>query len=135
MVMLVTLQQASDHLRRDTGDDDDDLIGIIHAASNSVLNYLKKTGVAYEYEVDSSGDIEFDTSGRPIYQLDSSGDLVPLPEVQSAVLLMIGVLYTDRSAQKYVQGTRDSLNPTLGNFSMPLAVQWLLQPLRKPTLA
>lgn len=129
MVMLVTLQQASDHLRRDTNADDNDLTLKIHAASNAILNYLGSSGVAYDYEIDSNGDIAYDSAGDPIYILDSAGDLVPLPEVQSAVLLMLGVLYADREGKDYIEG---KVSPRLGDMSLPRAVHWLLDPLRRP---
>ena len=41
-VMLVRLQEASDHLRRDTTDDDNDLTLKIKAASAAIINYLKR---------------------------------------------------------------------------------------------
>ena len=40
MAMLVSLQQASDHLRRDTTDDDADLTIKIQAASAAIMDYL-----------------------------------------------------------------------------------------------
>lgn len=134
MVMLVTLQQASDHLRRDTSDDDSDLTLKIHAASHAILNYLKDTGVAYEYELNSDGSILFDSAGEPVYIMDSDGSFIPLPEVQAAVLIMLGVLYTDRDAQQYINPKSGGNIERLGNMSLPRAVHFLLDPLRVPTL-
>lgn len=131
MVLLVTLDQAKAHLRVDTSDGDADITLKILAASNAVLNYLKTSGVAYEYEVDSAGDVVFDSAGTPVYTLDSAGELVPLPAVQAAVLLMLGVLYIDRDGEAYVGGEQ---GPRLGDRSLPQVVHWLLDPLRKPTL-
>ncbi len=119
MVMLVTLQQASDHLRRDTTDDNNDLTLKIHAASNAVLNYLKD-GADF---LNSSGDVD----------VDSAGDLIGVPfEVQAAVLIMLGVLYTDRVGMEYIEGPAN--NQRLGNMAIPRTVQFLLDPLRTPTL-
>lgn len=130
MVMLVTLQQASDHLRRDTTDDDADLTLKIHAASNAILNYMKRSGRPYVYLLDSNGDIYFDSAGHPEFILDSSGEPVVLPEVQAAVLLMIGTLYADRDAKAYMEGDTSA---RLGNMSLPKEVHWILDPLRRPT--
>lgn len=119
MVMLVTLQQASDHLRRDTTDDNNDLTLKIHAASNAILNYLK------------DGATFLDTSGNP--EFDSGGNILGVPqEVQAAVLIMLGVLYTDRVGMEYIDGPAN--NQRLGNMAIPRAVQFLLDPLRTPTM-
>lgn len=131
MVMLVTLEQAKDHLRVDTDDGDSDLTLKINGASNAVLNYLKTSGVAYEYDRDSSGDVVYDSSGDPVYVLNSSGDLVPLPEVQAAVLILLGTLYIDRDAQEFVEG---GITQSLGELTLPRTVKWLLDPLRRPTV-
>lgn len=132
MVMLVTLEQARDHLRIDTEDGDNDLTLKIHAASNAVLNYMKKSGLAYEYEIDSAGDPVRDSSGDPVFLLDSAGDRVVLSEVQAAVLIMLGVIYIDRDGQDFVDG---GSSPTLGELHIPRTVKWLLDPLRRPTVA
>lgn len=94
MVMLVSLKQASDHLKRDTTDDDADLTLLIHAASIAVIQYLK-TGATF-----------LDSSGEP--PQDSSGDPIDVPQnVQLAVLYLIGV-YFDQAAgtemEKWKQG-------------------------------
>lgn len=120
MVMLVTLQEASDHLRRDTTDDDADLTLKINAASNAVINYLKNPNIVYQGSFDSSGD----------YIVDSS--LTVRDEVRSAVLIVLGVLYADRQGQQYIE---ENSEDRLGKMSLPKAVHWLLDPLRKPSLA
>lgn len=130
--MLVTLEQASDHLRRDTADDDADLTLKIHAASNAIINYLKRSYLAYVYDLDSSGNIIYDSAGYPVIAIDSAGEPIAKPEVQQAVLLMLGVFYIDRDGKSYVDGDGQ---PRLGNMSLPPAVHWILDPLRKPTLA
>lgn len=125
MVMLVTLQQASDHLRRDTNADDADLTLKIQAASAAVINYLKSAS-PYEPELDSNGDVVLDSNDDIVYALDSNGDPIPLPVVRLAVLYLIGVLYRDRDGQ-------EATNWQLGYLPMP--VQSLLYPLRSPALA
>lgn len=121
--MLVTLQEASDHLRRDTTDDNSDLTIKINAASNAVVNYIKDPLLVYEGYYDSAGDYVPDQ--------DSSGDYIVRDEVRSAVLLVIGVLYADRQAQHYID---DNSEDRLGKMSLPKVVHWLLDPIRKPTL-
>lgn len=134
MVMLVTLQQASDHLRRDTGDDDADLILKIHAASAAVQNYLKDPLLAYEYAHDQYGSLLLDSAGEPYLATDSAGEYLVRTEVQIAVLIMIGVLYTDRDSKEYVDPRSGGGLERLGNMSLPKIVHWLLDPIRKPTL-
>ncbi len=117
MVMFVSLQQASDHLRRDTTDDDNDLLLKIRAASQGILNYLGTVDF-----LDSSGEVEEDSAGDPLN--------VPEP-IQIATLMMIGVFYADRDGEQY----RDAgAEDRLGKMSLPRAVHWLLDPLRTPRL-
>ena len=113
MVMLVSLTQASAHLRRDTDDDDADLTLKIHAASGAVINYLK-AGATF---LDSADDVEVDSFGDPVG--------VPF-EVQAATLLLLGSLYSDREGSEPDMWERGYL---------PKAVTALLYPLRDPALA
>lgn len=88
MVMLVGLQQAKDHLRVDTADEDNDLTLKIHAASAAVLNYIR-----------NGADIFTDSTGEPI--VDSNEAPLGIPyEVQAATLLMVGYLYKDRDSDE-----------------------------------
>ncbi|HUH38763.1 MAG TPA: phage head-tail connector protein [Spongiibacteraceae bacterium] len=129
-MMLVTLQEASDHLRRDTDDDDPDLGLKIHAASGAVMNYLKREMMAYEPERDSMGNAVVDSNGWPLPQLDSSGEPVPRFEVKAAVLLMLGELYKNR------EGEQGGEIPTQWGYGyLPRPVVALLYPLRDPALA
>lgn len=116
MVMLVSLEQASVHLRRDTDDDDADLTIKIQAASQAVLNYIDPVDF-----IDSSGEPEFDSDGNPVG--------VPAP-IQSAVLLIIGDLYADRDGVDYRSGNS---TPRLGDIIIPRAAHFLLDPYRTPT--
>lgn len=122
--MLVTLQQASDHLRRDTTDDNSDLTLKIKAASGAIKNYLKDSDLLYEYSLDSAGE--------KVFVLDSAGDKIVRDEVKSAVLILIGNLYIDRDGDAYTKG---DYSERLGNESLPKTIHWLLDPIRKPTLA
>ncbi len=120
MVMFVSLQQASDHLRRDTSDDDDDLELKIKAASAAIINYVKTVDF-----LDSDGEVPIDSDGNPIG--------VP-EEIQMAALILIGVLYADRDAKDFTDPRSGSGAPRLGNISLPRTVHWLLDPLRDPTV-
>lgn len=128
-MMLVTLQEASEHLRRDTTDDDQDLTLKIHAASAAVLNYLKRESLAYEPERDSSGNVIRDEDGFPIPVLDDDGDPIVRFEVRAAVLLMLGELYKNR------EGEQGGEIPTQWGYGyLPRPVVSLLYPLRDPAL-
>lgn len=132
--MLVTLEQASEHLRRDTNDDDNDLTLKIHAASAAIQNYLKDPLLAFQYLKDENGVLILDSSGLPELEIDSSGNYIPRPEVQIATLIVIGVMYADRDGKEYVDPRSGGGLERLGNMSLPKAVHWLLDPIRKPTL-
>lgn len=114
MVMFVTLQQASDHLRRDTTADNADLTAKIMAASQAVLNYIEQAG-------DSWGD----SNGDPIEDSNGIALNVPYP-IQIATLLMTGYLYRERD------GSLEYQNPIAG-FYLPVGVTALLYPYRTPT--
>jgi hypothetical protein len=119
MTMLVTLEQASEHLRRDTVDDNADLTLKIHAASGAVLRYLKGANY-FQPELDGDGNPVLDGDGKPVYTTEV------LFEVQAAVLLQLGYLYKDRDNDKdheYEQGF------------LPRPVTALLYGLRTPALA
>lgn len=118
MVMLVTLQQASDYLRRDTDDDDNALTLIIKAASRAVLDFIDDVDF-----LDSSGEVE----------LDSNGNTLNVPEpLQLAVLAVTQIMYDDGTVQAYIEGDDSD---RLGKISLPRMVHWLLEPYRTPRLA
>lgn len=114
---LVSLQQASDHLRRDTDDDDNDLLLKVEAASQAVVNYIDR--------------IDFlDTAGEP--DMDSAGDPINVPRpIQAAVLLILGDLYADRDAEAYREGNS---TPRLGDIIIPRSAHFLLDPYRSPRI-
>lgn len=115
--MLVSLQQASDHLRRDTTDDNNDLTLKIQAASQAVLNYIDEQSF-----LNSSGQPDYDSAGNP--------QNVPYP-IQAAVLLILGDLYADRDGQNFRDG---GSHPRLGDIILPRAVHFLLDPYRIPVV-
>lgn len=113
--MLVTLQQASDHLRRDTTDDDADLILKIQAASDAIVNYIGPDRIA------------------ELIVFDSFGDPVDVPKpIKSSVLLLIGDLYADRDGRDFIEGGTDE---RLNKIILPRTVHFLLDPMRKPRMA
>lgn len=84
MVMLVTLQQAMDHLRVDNDAEENDLLLKIAAASGAVLNYINP-----------GADVFLDSLGEPA--VDSNGVAIGIPyEIQAATLLLLGYFYKDR---------------------------------------
>lgn len=94
-MMYVTMARAKQHLNMDH-DEDDNLIEVyVQAASGAVKNYLKSAS-PYEVERDSNDDPILDSSGDPMYVVDSAGDKLVSYPVQAAVLLMVGFLYKDR---------------------------------------
>lgn len=124
-MMYVTLARAKQHLNMDHSEDDTLIEVYVQAASGAVKNYLKSAS-PYEVERDSNDDPILDSSGDPIYVVDSAGDKLISYPVQAAVLLMVGFLYKDRDEnpdQAFQQGY------------LPKPVTALLYPLRKPALA
>lgn len=117
MTMLISLKKASDHLRRDTNADNDDLELKIQAASDCVINYMDAD--ATFLVLDSSGQIEEDSDGVAID--------VP-PYVQIATLILVGIFYKDRDSARFMQGGEDY-------GRLPFAVTSVLYPKKKPVFA
>jgi hypothetical protein len=112
MTMLVSLQQASDHLRRDTNADDNDLTLKVKGASAAVMRFIGE----HNLFTDSAGD----------FIEDSSGVAVDVPEdIQVATLLLIGDIYSGRAAGDFANG----------DWFLPGYVMAFLYPYRDPTLA
>lgn len=123
-MMYVTLARAKQHLNMDH-DQDDNLIEVyVQAASGAVKNYLKSAS-PYEVERDSNDDIIVDSSGDPIYVVDSNGDKEVSYPVQAATLLMVGFLYKDRD---------ENPDDAFARGYLPKPVTALLYPLRDPAL-
>lgn len=111
-MMLVTLQQAQDHLRIDADSvNTSELTIYIKAASQSVVRYLG-----------DGADVFLDTNGDPVF--DSSDLLDGYEDVQSAVLLLVGYLYKNRD---------NNAGNEFSNY-LPAPVIALLYPLRDPTI-
>lgn len=98
-MMYVTLDRAKRHLAMDHDEDDVLIEAYIGAASEAVKNYLKSAS-PYEVERDSNDDPILDSSGDPIYVVDSSGDKQVKYAVQAATLLQIGFFYRDRDENR-----------------------------------
>jgi hypothetical protein len=113
MVMLVTLDQAKEHVRLDHDASDDDLQLKIKAASRAVLRYLQVEASVYT-----------DESGDPT--LDSNGDSVVPEDVQGATLLLTGMLFKDRDGKDAAIWERGYL---------PAPVTAMLARLYSPSLA
>lgn len=123
-MMYVTLDRAKRHLNMDHDQDDVLIEAYIGAASNAVKNYLKSAS-PYEVARDSNDDPILDSSGDPIYIVDSSGDKQVKYEVQAATLLQIGFLYKDRD---------ENANDAYDMGYLPKPVTALLYALRDPAL-
>lgn len=121
----VTLDRAKQHLNMDHDADDSLIQAYIAAASEAVKNYLKSAS-PYEVERDANDNPIFDSSGDPVYAVDSSGDRTVRYAVQAATLLQVGFLYRDRD---------ENANGAYDVGYLPRPVTALLYPLRKPALA
>lgn len=124
-MMYVTLARGKQHLNMDHNEDDTLITAYIGAASEAVKNYLKSAS-PFEVERDSNDNPILDSSGEPVYVLDSSDDRVVKYVVQAATLLQLGFLYKDRDENSD------------GAYSMgylPKPVTALLYPLRTPALS
>lgn len=92
---VVTLNQVKNHLRLcpNDADENDHLDLLIQAAVSHASQYL----------------------GRPVPWLDKDGSPVPVPpDVQAAVLLIIGDLYENREG--VITGISVSVNPAVQNL-------------------
>lgn len=125
--MLVTLAEASDHLRRDTNADDADLTLKIQAASNAIMRYLRSGGSVYLQAENTAGELLFDTAGNPVPAVNSNGDRIIEPMVRAATLLLVGELYKNREGE-----TTESAGQRYGY--LPPGVTMLLSQLRDPVI-
>lgn len=123
-MMYVTLERAKQHLNMDHDLDDPLITAYIGAASEAVKNYLKSAS-PYEVERDSNDDPILDSSGDPIYVVDSNDVKQVRYAVQAATLLQLGFLYKDRDEN--ADGAYD-----MGYLPKPVTA--LLYALRDPAL-
>ena len=124
-MMLVSLEEAKQHLYVVHDSDDTLITAQIKAASGIVLNFLKTKRGLYEPEYDENGDLVLDSNDDTVPIVDSSGQKLIREEVRAAALIMIGILYRDRDGsemQKWETGF------------LPPPVTALLYPLRDPAL-
>lgn len=124
-MMYVTLEQAKRQLEMDHDDSDSLITGYVNAASKAVKNYLKSAS-PFEIERDAHDNPVTDSSGDPIYVIDSQGDMVVAAEVQQATLLLVGYFYKDRD---------NNADGAYEKGYLPKPVTALLYPLRTPTLS
>lgn len=111
-MMLVTLQQAKDHLRVDNDIQDNEIALYTEGASDAVMNYLTAMDV-------EASDAYMDSNGEAI------AELVP-SVVKNATLIMIGYLMRHRD---------DNEGEAFDRGYLPKPVTALLFPLRDPGYA
>jgi hypothetical protein len=125
-MMLVTLEEAKEHLLVDFDSADSDITLKIRSASGAVLNYLKNRTKLYQVEIDDDGYPVLDSQGDPHYVLDSQGNRLVRDEIKHATLLLVGIFFRDR----------DGADTTIWQPGfLPAPVTALLYPLRDPALA
>lgn len=119
-VMIVTREQAADHLRIDDATPEaDDLDLKILAASGIVLDYIERDASYYEVTPDdddyyyASGPTADDT-GDPTYSFPY--------QLQMAVLLLVGDMHRHRDTGNFQYKWQDA--------QLPQAVRALLYPLK-----
>ena len=109
--MLVSLQQAKDHLRVDIDAENNHITLLVRGASKSVIEYIRSGADEF---TDSAGDVI----------IDSAGDPQGIPEdIQIATLLLVGYLYRWRDENK-----------DFDRGYLPPPVTALLTPYRDPVL-
>lgn len=120
MTMIVTRDQAADHLRIDDATAEaDDLDLKILAASDAVLDYIERD-VSY-YEVAETDDDDYYASGPTADGDEDTSYSFPY-QLQAAVLLLVGDMhrYRDSGDFQYKRGPGQ----------LPEAVRALLYPLK-----
>jgi Phage gp6-like head-tail connector protein len=125
-MMLVTLEEAKDHLEVDFSSKDTMISLKVSSASGMVLNYLKSRRNLYVLLVDDDGEPLLDSQGEVVYELDSQGARIVRDEIKHAVLILVGMLFRDRDgveAKDWAPGF------------LPAPVTAILYPLRDPALA
>lgn len=115
MVMLISLEIASEQCRRDTDADDATLTLMVKAASGAIMNYIDDHTF-----LNSAGEVDFDSDGSPID--------VPEP-IQQAVAMLVAQFYNDRDGEDFRDG---KTAPRLGDIIIPRAMHFLLDPYRLP---
>lgn len=122
---LISLEDAKEHLQVVDDDMDDEIRGIIGAASGAVLNYLDGAPIGQPVR-DDQGAVARDTDGGIVYERDTNDDLVVRFEVQAATRMMVGYLFRLRDEDEKREFEMGYL---------PRPVTALLYPLRTPAVA
>lgn len=121
--MLVTIEEARNHLRIDGSYDDSWLETWIPGVSQAVLMWLKDESRAYQPEIDSNGDEVVDSNGDPV--------LTVRPLVRSAVLVELASQYRFREGE----GVAQVPSHWGHGYTLSVGATALLTPLRKSTVA
>lgn len=118
-MMLVSLEQARQHLRSDTDADDADLVLKIEAASEAVMSYISDNHSA-----------AFTDSAGQLYE-DSQGIAIGVPRrVQSAALLTVAYLYRERDGK-----SEAGVDAQWGyGYTLPKSATMLLYSMRRPVV-
>lgn len=115
-MMLITLEQAKQHLLMDHDEDDQHILLLSEAASEAVINYLKDGAEAF---LESDGAVPIDSNGDP---------MVPRV-VQAATLIMMAEMYKNR------EGQPENMTPAqYGYLYLNNTVMSLLAQLRDPAV-
>ncbi len=136
MANLITKEQAYEHLRLDydsNGSAEDAWLDLfIPVVSEAVALWLKESWRLYEWEVDSYGDVVFDSDENPVPLLDSNDEPVLRAAVKAACILELSSLYRFREGEG-----KDNMVPADAGHGYMLnkASTNLLASLRKPTAA
>lgn len=127
---LVTLDDARNHLRTDSTDDDAWIELWITAISQAVLLWLKDDWRAYVLMTDSNGDVITDSAGEPFPVEDSPGSPVVKPIVRAAVLVELAQQY------RFRDGSGAAAVPSHWGhgYTLGAGATSLLTPLRKTTV-
>jgi len=129
--MLVSIEDAREHLNIFAGQSDSWLEIMIPAVSQAVLLWLKEDWRAYEMEKDADGKVVVDAQGRPVPLRHTDGIPVVKPTVVAAVLVELANRFEDR------EGENTSHVPAHWGhgYSLGVGATALLVPLRKTTVA
>lgn len=124
MTMIVTRQQAADHLRIDDATAEASSLDLlITAASAIVLDYIEWTHARYAdvLEIDElDSDYEFDSDWDLDWDSDWLGDEDHLYSLKAATLLLVADMH------RY----RDGGSPNYSEANLPPAVRAILYPIK-----
>lgn len=126
--MLVSLQEAYEHLHIDDDAHDSWLNMMIPAVSQAVLLWLKDDWRAYEIELDESGDVVM-KDGKPKPRLDEEDKPITKPIVKAAVLVELAAQF------RFREGDAPQVPAHWGHgYTLGIGATALLTPLRRTTV-